>query len=90
MKAHLLCLNLNGMTKGGPKILPIGGGDDDLALLRAIRDSGYTGPIGILNHREEIDAQVGLKQNLDGLKRLLNELGDADALKTYNDSRPQQ
>lgn len=84
MKPHLLCLNLNGMRKGGPKILPIGHGDDDLSLLRTIRDSGYTGPLGILNHREEIDAETGLKQNLNGLKQLLKQLGDTEALKTYN------
>jgi sugar phosphate isomerase/epimerase len=85
MKPHLLCLNLNGMKKGDAKIVPIGGGDDDLAILRTIRDSGYAGPIGILDHREELDSEIALKQNLDGLKRLLEKLGDADALKTYND-----
>ena len=90
MKSHLLCLNLNGMRRGGPKILPIGEGDDDLAILRTIRDSGYAGPIGILNHREEIDAETGLKQNLDGLKQLLGKLGETGALATYNEPRPQR
>jgi sugar phosphate isomerase/epimerase len=90
MKPHLLCLNLNGMKAGGPKILPLGQGDDDLSLLRTIRDSGYAGPLGILNHREELDAETGLKQNLDGLKQLLHRLGDADALKSYNDSAAQR
>ena len=48
MKPHLLALNLNGMVKGGDKvgkkILPLGAGDLDLGLLKAIRDSGYAGP----------------------------------------------
>lgn len=48
MKPHLLCLNLNGMTrdgeKRGQKILPLGSGELDLALLKLIRDSGYRGP----------------------------------------------
>src|SRR5215218_6724742 len=48
MKPYLLCVNLNGMKKGGPLILPVGEGDDDLKLLRAIQGSGYQGPIGIL------------------------------------------
>ena len=74
MKPYLLCVNLNGMKKGGPKILPVGQGDDDLSLLRAIRDSGYAGPVGILNHREEIDAEQGLKENLDGLEKLVVRL----------------
>jgi sugar phosphate isomerase/epimerase len=84
MKPHLLCLNLNGMRKGGPKILPLGQGDDDLRLLRAIRDSGYRGPIGILNHRHEIDAEQGLTENIDGMKRLLVEMKDEQALRTYS------
>jgi hypothetical protein len=72
------------MRKGGPKILPLGSGDDDLNLLRAVRDSGYRGPVGILNHREEVDAEQGLRENLDGLHRLLAELKDEAALRTYS------
>ena len=83
MKPHLMCLTINGMKQGGPKILPVGQGDNDTALLKTIRDSGYAGPIAILNHREEVDAEVGLRQNLDGLKKLLGELKDEAALKTY-------
>jgi hypothetical protein len=73
IKPHLYCLNLNGMTKGGEKILPIGAGELDLALLKTIRDSGYAGPIGILNHTD-LDAEKRLKDNLDGLDRLLQQL----------------
>jgi len=69
MKPHLMCVTINGMRKGGPEVLPVGQGDDDLSLLKAIRDSGYTGPIAILNHREALDAEQGLKQNIDGLKK---------------------
>jgi sugar phosphate isomerase/epimerase len=71
MKPHLLCLNLNGMdiagdTKGR-KILPLGVGTEDVKVLRQIRASGYSGPIGILNHTNE-DAEGRLLDNLDGLK----------------------
>jgi sugar phosphate isomerase/epimerase len=83
MKPHLLCLNLNGMKKGGPKILAVGQGDGDLAILQAIRASGYAGPIGVLNHREEMDAEVALRENVEGLKSLLKKLGDDASLKTY-------
>ncbi len=31
-------------------IVPVGAGSLDLGLLKVIRDSGYQGPIGILNH----------------------------------------
>ena len=77
MKPHLLVLNLNGMTrngdKAGKKILPLGQGDLDLALLKTIRDSGWRGPIGILNHTDE-DAEARLLDNLDGLDWLRPQL----------------
>jgi sugar phosphate isomerase/epimerase len=77
MKPHLLTLNLNGMTrtgdKVGKKILPLGQGDLDFAMLKVIRDSGWRGPIGILNHTDE-DAEARLRDNLDGLDWLLPQL----------------
>jgi azurin len=80
MKPHLLCLNLNGMdiagdTKGR-KILPLGVGTQDVKVLRQIRASGYSGPIGILNHTNE-DAEGRLLDNLDGLQWLVPQLDDA-------------
>jgi azurin/sugar phosphate isomerase/epimerase len=84
MKPHLLCFNLNGMdiagdTKGR-KILPLGVGTQDVKVLRQIRASGYSGPIGILNHTNE-DAEGRLLDNLDGLKWLVPQLDDAPATK---------
>jgi sugar phosphate isomerase/epimerase len=57
----------------GKKILPIGQGDRDKEVFRIIRDSGYTGPIGILNHTQE-DARERLDQNIRGLRSLLSSL----------------
>lgn len=74
MKPHLLALNLNGMRKEGPKILPIGQGDRDLELLRIVAKSGYSGLIGILDHREELDSEIALRENLDGLRKLRGQL----------------
>ena len=77
MKPHLLTLNLNGMSRGadqrGQKIMPLGQGDLDLTLLRIIQNSGWTGPIGILNHTDE-DAEARLRDNLDGLAWLRNQM----------------
>jgi len=77
MKPHLVALNLNGMVKGGDstgrQILPIAQGDLDLSLLKTIRDSGYAGPIGILNHTDE-DAEGRLRDNLEGLEWLVPQL----------------
>ena len=77
MKPYLLALNLNGMVKdgekSGKKILPLGQGDQDLSLLRTIRDSGYRGPIGIIGHTQD-DAEERLQDNLDGLDWLIPQL----------------
>lgn len=79
MKPWLLCLNLNGMDlrgdEVGRKILPLGIGTEDVKVLRQIRASGYSGPIGILNHTME-DAQGRLLDNLEGLQWLLTQLDD--------------
>ena len=77
MKPHLLAFNLNGMTRdgeaAGKKILPVGQGDLDVKLLRMLRDSGWRGPVGILNHTDA-DAETRLLENLDGLNALLPRL----------------
>ncbi len=77
IKPHLLVLNINGMqTDGerqGKKILPIGQGDRDKEVLKTILASGYSGPIGILNHTDE-DARKRLEENLAGLETLVTEL----------------
>ncbi len=36
-----------------------------------IRESGYQGPIGILDHRGELDAEQSLRVNLEGLAKLV-------------------
>ncbi len=75
MKPYLLVLNLNGMGRDGEKklILPLGQGEYDARLLQEIWDSGWRGPVGILNHTDE-DAEKRLRENLEGLERLKGEL----------------
>jgi sugar phosphate isomerase/epimerase len=84
---HLMAVVLNGMRKGGPDFINVGEGDRDLSMLKVIRASGYHGPIGLMNHDETRDAEAGLKTNVEGLKKLLREMGDEAALETYL-SRP--
>lgn len=84
VQPYLLCLNLNGMNDNAqPKILPIGSGQHDQRMLQIVRDSGYDGPIGILDHRAELDAEESLRQNLDGLQTVLRKIGDEEALATF-------
>ena len=82
MLPYLHCLNLNGMTrdgeKRGQKILPLGSGELDLALLKIIRDSAYRGPIGIIGHTND-DVEQRLRDNLDGLDWLLPQLNGQPA-----------
>jgi quinoprotein glucose dehydrogenase len=77
MQPYLTVLNFNGMVADGEqtgrKIIPIGQGDRDLELLRTILQSGWRGPIGILNHTDE-DAEARLQDNLDGLEWLKAQL----------------
>lgn len=91
MQPYLLALNLNGMIRDGDqhgqKIVPLGEGELDLRLLKIIRDSGYSGPIGILNHTQE-NAEARLQDNLDGLNWLLPQLdgkpaGEKPTLRTW-------
>ena len=83
MLPYLYCVNLNGMNKDGPKILPLGQGNEDVQILKMISESGYNGPIGIIGHIEDEDVEIVLKRNLEGIVILLKEIGDTKALKSY-------
>jgi sugar phosphate isomerase/epimerase len=73
MKPYLHCLNLNGMNDGAkPKILSLGHGKHDASMLKTLIKSGYDGPVGILDHMENVDAAEALQANRDGLQWLLS------------------
>ena len=78
MQPHLFAVNLSGMVRDGEKlgqkILHLGEGDQELAMLRVIRDSGWRGPAGIIDHRPETDSEETLGKNLRGLDALLRQL----------------
>lgn len=75
MKPYLMCLNINGMNDNAqPKILAVGRGKHDARLMKTIHQSGYNGPIGILDHRPEMDARESLRENLDGVRRMRKAL----------------
>lgn len=83
MKPYLFCLNLNGMNDGAkPKILAVGSGRYEREMMECVKRSGYAGPIGILCHLN-VDAEVALTNNLEGMKKVLKQMGDEAALKTY-------
>ena len=80
LKPYLLCLNLNGMRNAeeverdaeANKIVPISAGRHESEMIGQIIDSKYNGPIGILGHRSDVDVEIALRLNLDGLQRILN------------------
>ena len=80
MTPFLLCLNLNGMADPATvsgltnKIVPIGGGKHEQDMIREIVRQGYSGPVGILDHRNDTDAEKALLQNLTGLTGLVGKL----------------
>ncbi len=75
MQPYLLCLNLNGMNDGAnPKILSLAQGQHERVMLETVLKSGYAGPIGILDHQNQLDSKEALQDNLDGLAWLKAEL----------------
>ena len=75
MLPYLLCVNINGMNAtADPKILPIGSGQHEQDMIKAVLGSGYQGPIGILGHIATEDVEVSLMNNLRGLKQVRSEL----------------
>jgi sugar phosphate isomerase/epimerase len=74
IKPRLFALNINGMVadgeRAGKKVLTLGAGDRELAMLKLAQQSGWRGPIGILDHRPETDSEETLRENLDGLDKL--------------------
>ncbi|MEM9368330.1 MAG: hypothetical protein AAGD07_20235 [Planctomycetota bacterium] len=86
MKPHLLCLNINGMvspessdiTQQGNKIRAVGSCANDATWMRVVLNSGYAGPIGILDHRHDLDTEVALRRNLAGLRDLLQQRTDTE------------
>lgn len=75
MLPYLHCLNINGMNDHAkPKILGLGQGQYERSMIQSILTSGYSGPIGILDHRSELDAKKSLQENLEGLDVIKREM----------------
>ena len=86
MLPYLICVNLNGMNDDeAPKILQLGAGKHERQMMKTLQASGYQGPIGLIHHRDGVDAETGLQENTAGMKQVLTDLGDASALATYRE-----
>ncbi len=80
---YLSTVNLNGMSGSEFNILTIGKGTQELEMLLKLKASGFNGTIGIIGHTENEDVALVLQRNIDGLKKLLAEMGEMKALSTY-------
>lgn len=86
MLPYLLCVNVNGMVKPEfvnektleNKILTIGTGTHEQQMIKVVVESGYDGPIGVIDHREELDSEPALRDNMDGLQKLLQDNVSSD------------
>src|SRR5688572_6603065 len=83
MLPYLNTVNLNGMKVEGPKIMTLGAGNEEQKMLETLKSSGYNGSLGIICHIETEDAKVVLGRNIEGLKSLLETMGEREALSTY-------
>ncbi|WP_197901590.1 sugar phosphate isomerase/epimerase family protein [Rhodocytophaga rosea] len=81
---HLMALNLSGLRKGSPvRVVPIGEGDGEQKMMQVVKENNYQGPIGIINEDTAPDAEIGLRMNIEGLKKVLVQMGDTVAIKSY-------
>lgn len=67
---YLSFVNLNGVRKEGPQILPIGEGDHEYEMIKVLKNEGFNGPWGILGHIKTEDVKVVLEKNIAGLELL--------------------
>lgn len=77
--AYVDTVNLNGMDPAKPGSIRFLGenGGQEIEMLRVIEQSGWRGRVGLLNHRTDLDAEEGLRQNKAGLQQLVARLHSA-------------
>ncbi len=84
MLPYLLSVNIAGLKTGDrERFYRVGQGDLEKDMIRMVWESSYSGPIGIINHDTEEDAAVGLQTEMDGLKQLLDAIGNGKAARSY-------
>lgn len=91
MQPFLLCVNLNGMNANAdPKILPVGQGQHEQKQIEIILKLGYEGPVGILDHRPEMDSRDALLLNLEGVGHALQQAGLKEIAADYRDLQAEE
>ncbi len=82
MKPYLLCVNLNGManparvdvSKNENRTKPIGTGDHEEEMIATLIEQQYQGAVGILGHVATRDVEEVLRENIEGLEKILTRI----------------
>ena len=72
IKPYVMAVNVTGMRMEGQIIYP-SQGDAELAMMRTIQESGWTGPVGVIAEKGG-DAEVTLTNYMNGIDWLAAEL----------------
>ncbi len=84
IQPHLFCLNIAGLKEGvTDRFFRTGQGNLEKEMIRLVWKSGYNGPVGIIHHDEQEDAEKGLRDEMSGLQKILTEIGDRKAAASY-------
>ena len=77
MQPYLIAVNLNGMPADTTKYTGVnfvGTGQSEQLMMKVVQESGWRGPVGIINEHADLDAADALARNLVGLDRIAKEL----------------
>lgn len=74
MRPFLAAVTISGVHREKGPPLPFGQGDLEFAMLKALLDGGYRGPLALACHDARIDAAATLKQGLEGMGRFKTSL----------------
>jgi hypothetical protein len=77
MQPYLIAVNLNGMPADTTKptgVNFVGTGQSEEQMMKVVQESGWRGPIGIINEHADLDAADVLARNLAGVDRIASDL----------------
>lgn len=77
MQPYLYAVNLNGMmadTSNYPAVRYVGTDASELQMMKVVAESGWRGPVGIINEHTDLDAKDVLAANLTGVEWVVKEL----------------
>jgi hypothetical protein len=62
------------VSKNENRVMQIGSGKHEKEMIANLITQGYKGPVGVIGHVATRDVEEVLRENLEGLEKLLAEL----------------